>query len=63
MGILDKYNLRLFFIMQELVMHECAQDSITGFVGIIDMDNMGLKHAALYTPSLGMKGKVFRGHS
>merc|ERR1719510_1794163 len=39
-------------------MHECGQDSITGFVGIIDMDKMGLKHAAAYTPSLGMKAMV-----
>jgi len=51
-------QFRLFFIMQELIMHECGQDSITGFVGIIDMDKMGLKHATLYTPSLGMKAMV-----
>jgi len=51
-------QFRLFFIMQELIMHDCTQDSITGFSGIIDMDKMGLKHAALYTPSLGMKAMV-----
>ena len=54
-------QFRLFFIMQELIMHDCTQDSITGFSGIIDMDKMGLKHAALYTPSLGMKGTILNG--
>lgn len=51
-------QFRIFFIMQELIMHECDQSSVTGFAGIIDMDGMGLQHAALYTPSLGMKAMV-----
>ena len=51
-------SFRLFFIMQELIMHECDQSSITGFVGIIDLDGMGVRHAALYTPSLGKKAMV-----
>lgn len=48
-------QMRFSMMISEMLMHEADQSSITGFVGVQDMDGMTLGHATQFSPSLGKK--------
>ncbi|TRY68427.1 hypothetical protein TCAL_07480 [Tigriopus californicus] len=48
-------QMKFSMMISEMLMHEADQSSITGFVGVQDMEGMTLGHATQFSPSLGKK--------
>jgi len=48
-------QLKLSFMISMIMMERMDQSTVTGFVGIQEMDNLGMGHAMQFTPSMGKK--------